>query len=115
MGNRRCAPDFAQAVQEVVHVRASRLFPFFKVVLITNGSGLDLAPVQEGLRYFTRKDEIWIKLDAGTQDYMDRVNRSEVPLDKMMENTWLIGQKRPIIIQSLFPLLHGCGTAAGGD
>jgi wyosine [tRNA(Phe)-imidazoG37] synthetase (radical SAM superfamily) len=77
------------------------------MVLITNGTWLDLSPVQEGLRYFTRDDEIWIKLDAGTQAYMDRVNRSEVSLDKVMENTRLIGRKRPIVIQSLFPLIAG--------
>jgi wyosine [tRNA(Phe)-imidazoG37] synthetase (radical SAM superfamily) len=100
-------PKFAEAVQEVVHVRARRVLPFFKLVLITNGTGLDLDPVQEGLRYFTREDEIWIKLDVGTQELMDRINRSRVPLDKVMENTWLIGRKRPIIIQSLFPLLGG--------
>jgi hypothetical protein len=44
---------------------------------------------------------------AGTQAYMDRVNRSEVSLDKVMENARLIGRKRPIIIQSLFPLIAG--------
>ncbi len=100
-----CA-NFAEAVQSVVHVRACGL-PFFKMVLITNGTGLNLPQVQEGLRYFTRDDEIWIKLDAGTQAYMDRVNRSEVPLDKVMDNARLTGRKRPIIIQSLFPLIAG--------
>jgi wyosine [tRNA(Phe)-imidazoG37] synthetase (radical SAM superfamily) len=98
---------FAEAVQTVVHVRARRFHPFFKMVLVTNGTWLDLRPVQEGLQYFTREDEIWIKLDAGTQAYMDRVNRSEVALDKVMENAWLIGRKRPIVIQSLFPLVDG--------
>jgi wyosine [tRNA(Phe)-imidazoG37] synthetase (radical SAM superfamily) len=101
-----CA-KFAEAVEEAVHVRARRVLPFFKLVLITNGTGLDLDAVQAGLRYFTRDDEIWIKLDAGTQDCMDRINRSKVPLDKVMENAWLVGRKRPIIIQSLFPLLNG--------
>jgi wyosine [tRNA(Phe)-imidazoG37] synthetase (radical SAM superfamily) len=97
---------FAEAVQEVVHVRARRVLPFFKMVLITNGSNLDSDAVQDGLRFFTCDDEIWIKLDAGTQECMDRINRSQIPLDKVMENTWLIGRKRPIIIQSLFPLLN---------
>jgi wyosine [tRNA(Phe)-imidazoG37] synthetase (radical SAM superfamily) len=101
-----CA-KFAEAVQEVVHVRARRVLPFFKLVLITNGTALDVDPVQEGLRFFTREDEIWVKLDAGTQECMDRINRSKIPLDKVMENAWLIGRTRPIIIQSLFPLLGG--------
>jgi wyosine [tRNA(Phe)-imidazoG37] synthetase (radical SAM superfamily) len=98
---------FSDAVQETVHVRARRLFPFFKIVLMTNGASLDLDPVRDGLRYFTGEDEIWIKLDAGTQVWMDRINRSNIPLDRVMENAWLIGRKRPIIIQSLFPLLGG--------
>jgi wyosine [tRNA(Phe)-imidazoG37] synthetase (radical SAM superfamily) len=101
-----CA-NFSEAVQEVVHVRARGFHPFFKMVVVTNGTGLDLPNVEEGLKFFTREDEIWIKLDAGTQAYMDRVNRSEVSLDKIMENARLIGRKRPIIIQSLFPLIAG--------
>ncbi len=98
---------FAEAVQAVVHMRALQLLPFFKLVLITNGTWLDLRPVQEGLRYFTREDEVWIKLDAGTQAYMDRVNRSEISLDKVIKNALLIGRRRPIVIQSLFPLING--------
>jgi wyosine [tRNA(Phe)-imidazoG37] synthetase (radical SAM superfamily) len=104
-GEPALCPIFAEAVQEVVHVRARRVLPFFKMVLVTNGTCLDQEPVQDGLRYFTREDEIWIKLDTGTQQGMNRINRSQIPLDKVMENAWLIGRKRPIVIQSLFPLL----------
>jgi wyosine [tRNA(Phe)-imidazoG37] synthetase (radical SAM superfamily) len=96
---------FAQAVQAVVHVRARGLHPFFKLVLITNGTWLELDRVQKGLQYFIREDEIWIKLDAGTQEYMDRVNRSEVPLEKVLQNACQIGRKHPIVIQSLFPMI----------
>jgi len=101
-----CA-KFAEAVQEVVHVRAMRLHPPFRLVLITNGTRLDQRHVLNGLQYFTRDDEIWIKLDAGTQEYMDRVNQSIVPLEKVLDNACLIGRKRPIVIQSLFPLIGG--------
>jgi wyosine [tRNA(Phe)-imidazoG37] synthetase (radical SAM superfamily) len=96
---------FAQAVQAVVHVRARGLHPFFKLVLITNGTWLELDRVQKGLQYFIREDEIWIKLDAGTQEYMDRVNRSEAPLEKVLQNACQIGRKHPIVIQSLFPMI----------
>ena len=79
-GEPTLSPRFAEAVQVVVHVRARSPRSFFKLALITNGTGLDLRPVQESLQYFTHEDEIWIKLDAGTQQHMDRVNRSQVPL-----------------------------------
>jgi wyosine [tRNA(Phe)-imidazoG37] synthetase (radical SAM superfamily) len=106
-GEPTLCPKFEEVVQAVTHVRARRAHPFFKLVLITNGSGLDLPAVQEGLRYFTSEDEIWIKLDAGTQNYMDRVNRGEASLVKVLDNIWLIAHRRPIIIQSLFPMIDG--------
>jgi wyosine [tRNA(Phe)-imidazoG37] synthetase (radical SAM superfamily) len=106
-GEPTLCPNFAEAVQVVVHVRARSPHSFFKLALITNGTGLDLRPVQESLQYFTHDDEIWIKLDAGTQEYMNRVNRSEVPLEKVMENILLVGRQRPVIIQSLFPRVLG--------
>jgi wyosine [tRNA(Phe)-imidazoG37] synthetase (radical SAM superfamily) len=103
-GEPTLCPNFVDAVQTVVHMRARSPHSFFKVALITNGTGLDLAPVQDGLRYFTSDDEIWIKLDAGTPTYMDRINHGQAPLEKVVANILLVGKKRPIIIQSLFPL-----------
>ncbi len=106
-GEPTLCPKFEEAVQAVTHVRARKTFPFFKLALITNGTGLDRPAVHEGLRYFTSEDEVWIKLDAGSQAYMERVNRSEVSLGKVMDNIHLIGHKRPVVIQSLFPLING--------
>lgn len=104
-GEPTVSPNFAEAIQVVVHVRARHPNSFFKLALITNGTGLDLRPVQDSLQYFTHDDEIWIKLDAGTQAYMERVNRSKVSLEKVIANTLLVGRQRPIIIQSLFPMV----------
>jgi wyosine [tRNA(Phe)-imidazoG37] synthetase (radical SAM superfamily) len=106
-GEPTLCPNFAEAVQVVVHVRARSPHAFFKLALITNGTGLDLRQVQESLQYFTPDDEIWIKLDAGTQDHMNRVNRSEVPLEKVLSNILLVGRQRPVVIQSLFPMAFG--------
>jgi wyosine [tRNA(Phe)-imidazoG37] synthetase (radical SAM superfamily) len=106
-GEPTLCPNFAAAIQVVVHVRARSPHAFFKLALITNGTGLDLRPVQESLQYFTPDDEIWIKLDAGTQDYMNRVNRGKVPLEKVLSNILLVARQRPVVIQSLFPLAFG--------
>ncbi len=100
-------PLFAEALQAVVHTRALGEFSFFKLVLITNGTGVDLPHVRRGLKYFTRRDEIWIKLDGGTQAYINKVNRSEAPLEKILENILLLGRQRPVVIQSLFPAIDG--------
>lgn len=104
-GEPTLAANFIEAVQAVVRVRA--LGDFFKIVLITNGTGLDQPAVLRGLEFLTSSDEIWVKLDGGTQSFVDKVNRPNVPLGKILSNILLIGQKRPIIIQSLFPAIHG--------
>ncbi|MCI0534610.1 MAG: hypothetical protein L0Z50_05225 [Verrucomicrobiales bacterium] len=106
-GEPTLCPRFAEAVQAVIHVRAVGQFPFFKIVLITNASGLDRPDVQDGLKFLTSLDEIWAKLDAGTQAYMDKINRAQLPLEKILANILAIARQRPIIIQSLFPSLNG--------
>ena len=105
-GEPTLCPNFLDAVRAVVHVRATGRFPFFKIVLITNASGLDLRDVQEGLRLFTPEDEIWAKLDAGTQGYMDCVNHPDCPLEKIVRNILFTARQRPVTIQSLFPMIN---------
>jgi len=104
-GEPTLSPRFAEALEAVVHVRALSGLPFFKLVLLTNATGLDLPHVQQGLKFFTRSDEVWAKLDGGTQAYVNRVNRSEVPLEKILSNILMLGRQRPVGIQSLFPAL----------
>ncbi len=105
-GEPTICPNFLDAVRTVVHLRALGRFPFFKIVLITNAARLDGPAVQEGLKLFTKNDEVWAKLDAGTQDYMDKVNHPACPLEKILANILLVARQRPVIIQSLFPLLN---------
>ena len=106
-GEPTLSPSFVEVVSEVIHIRSLGRFPFFKIVLITNASGLDLPEVRAGLANFTADDEIWVKLEAGTQAYLDRVNRANVTLKKLMSNILLIARERPVVVQSLFPLIDG--------
>ena len=104
-GEPTLAANFIAALQAVVRVRA--LGDFFKIVLITNGTGLDLPPVLRGLEFLTKSDEVWIKLDGGTQSFIDKVNRPDVKLEKILANIRLVGKLRPVVIQSLFAAIHG--------
>ena len=105
-GEPTLAPNFAEALQEVIHVRALGGFPFFKIILITNATALDRPQVQESLKRLTNSDEIWVKLDGGTQDYLNRVDRPKVPLEKVLANILALGRQRPVVIQSLFPAIR---------
>lgn len=110
-GEPTLCPNFLDAVRAVVHVRALGQRPFFNLVLLTNATGLDLRDVQEGLKLFTPRDEIWAKLDAGTQLYMDRVNHPDCSLEKILANILATARERPVIIQSLFLLLDDQGPS----
>ena len=106
-GEPTLSPNFDQAVEAVLRVRSQRP-QFFKIVLISNTAGLFLPHVQRGWRQLSVEDEIWLKLEAGTQKYMKRVNRPDhMTLQNVMANILQIGRERPIVIQSLFPLLDG--------
>jgi wyosine [tRNA(Phe)-imidazoG37] synthetase (radical SAM superfamily) len=107
-GEPTLSPNFAEAVQTVVHARAMGGFPFFKIVLITNATGLNLPQVQEGLKHFTKADEIWAKLDCGTQSYLNKLARPNgISLEKVLSNILLLARRRPVVIQSLFPAING--------
>jgi wyosine [tRNA(Phe)-imidazoG37] synthetase (radical SAM superfamily) len=95
--------NFDEVVTEVLGIR--KLLSPFKLVLITNGTGLHRTAVQRGLDILSETDEIWIKLDAGTEAYMRRLNCTEIPIEHVLSNIVAVGQKRPVIIQSLFCLI----------
>ena len=110
-GEPTLCPQFAEAIESVVHVRAKIDGGFFKIVLITNGTGFEHPLVQKGIALLTNQDEVWAKLEAGTQSYMDNVNRSQIPLEKVVENIRQMARLRPVMIQSLFPSLSGRGPS----
>jgi len=103
--------QFQEVVEAVVHIRAMSGHPFFKLVLVTNATGLDREPVIAGLKYFNSQDEIWCKLDGGTQAYLDRVNRPQMSQERILHNILMLALQRPVVIQSLFPAINGAGPA----
>jgi wyosine [tRNA(Phe)-imidazoG37] synthetase (radical SAM superfamily) len=110
-GEPTLCPNFLAAVQEVARIRKLPLFPAFKMVLITNGNGLNSPSVREGLKLFLDTDEIWIKLDAGSQEYMNRINRTRASIESVLANILALGKARPIVIQSLFCSINGSGPS----
>lgn len=105
-GEPTLCPKFLELVQTVAHVRAMARVPFFKIVLITNASHLDDPQVQAGLKVFTAQDEIWAKLEAGTQAYFEKVNGADISLEKVISNILVVAKQRPVVIQSLFPMIN---------
>lgn len=101
--------QFLEATKAVIDLRASGRN--FKTVLITNSTALDRPRVQQGLGLLAREDEVWAKLDGGTQEYVSRLNGGNVALDKILANILLVARQRPVVIQSLFPAIDGQGPS----
>lgn len=104
-GEPTLSEHFAEAVEAVARVRA--VGRFFKIVLLTNSTALDSPQVLGGLRFFTIEDEIWAKLDGGTDEYIRKVNGATMPLEKILNKILNLGRRRPVVIQSLFPAING--------
>jgi wyosine [tRNA(Phe)-imidazoG37] synthetase (radical SAM superfamily) len=81
-----------------------------KIVVITNATLFHQRRVQEALAYLDEHNgEIWAKLDAGTEPYYRRIERTSVPLRRVLDNILAAGRVRPIVIQTMFLKFEGEG------
>ena len=51
--------------------------------------------------------EVWAKLEAGTDEYYQIVERTKVPFRRVLDNISAAAKVRPIVIQSLFMRING--------
>lgn len=96
---------FVEATRAVVQLRHQGRS--FKIVLVTNSTALDQPPAQEGMGLLSPTDEVWVKLEAGTQEYQNRISGSAIALEKILGNILLVASQRPVVVQSLFPAIDG--------
>lgn len=83
-----------------------------KMVLITNASSFHRPHVQRGLRILdAHQGEIWAKLEAGTEAYFKRIDRTPIPFRQILDNIASAAQERPLVIQSLFMRVEGVAPA----
>ena len=106
--------EFPAVCTMLAELQAARPGLDFKLVLITNSTLVDRAPVLKGIgRLLSRNGEVWAKLDAGTEAWYQRVNVSRFSLDRIEANLIRLGRSHPFSIQSLFCALDG--EAPGED
>jgi wyosine [tRNA(Phe)-imidazoG37] synthetase (radical SAM superfamily) len=79
-----------------------------KMVLITNASMFHRPHVQRGLEILDENNgEIWAKLEAGTEEYFQLVDRTPIPFQQILDNITTAAKIRPLVIQALFMRVHG--------
>jgi wyosine [tRNA(Phe)-imidazoG37] synthetase (radical SAM superfamily) len=106
-GEPTTSPEFPEIVRAVAEIKIRRTLPDVKLVLITNASMFHRPPVRQALQVLdANKGEIWAKLEAGTEAYYHQVDRTTIPLARILSNVTEAAQVRPLVIQALFLRLH---------
>jgi len=108
-GEPTSAREFEQVIDIITRVKADFLLPdALKLVLITNGSLISKAYVQNGLRQIAKfNGEIWFKLDSVTQAGRQRTNRTRAGLQRMRENLQTAALLCPTWLQTCVFKLDG--------
>jgi wyosine [tRNA(Phe)-imidazoG37] synthetase (radical SAM superfamily) len=99
---------FREACGLVANLLEKHGLPDTKIVVISNATLLTRQSVVDSLEFLDRHNgEVWAKLDAGTQAYYERVERTSIPLSRVLANIAAAGRHRPLVIQSLFMKIDG--------
>ncbi len=107
-GEPTACPRFAEAVQRVAEVKASLASDDVSLVLITNATLLQRPPVCRGLAALhAAGGVVWAKLDAGSDAYYRCIDRSRVPLQRILDNLLHHGRQHPLVIQTMLVKLMG--------
>jgi wyosine [tRNA(Phe)-imidazoG37] synthetase (radical SAM superfamily) len=100
-------PWFPEAARILAEERTAAALAI-PVRVITNATMLHVPRVAEALRLLdAHRLDVWGKLDAGTEAYYAVVDRSRVPLRRVLDNLLLCARERTLTIQALFARHHG--------
>lgn len=102
---------FPGAVARVRAVRAKygldgTTGPRVPIRLLTNATMLHRERVRAAL---PDVDEVWAKLDAGTEDYFRKVDGTTFPFARILRNLAETAAARPLVLQSMFCAFDGMG------
>lgn len=107
-GEPTSSPLFATAIEKLAELKAELGLSKVKTIVLTNATLLHLAPVKRGLELLEQApSDVWCKLDAGSEEYFQKVNRSKFALKHCIDNILALAKRRPVTIQSMFMRLDG--------
>ena len=111
-GEPTCAAGFGDAVEVAATIKRRLGLDDVKLVVITNASRMLGPQMQQALPILDANNgEIWAKLDAGTEEYFQRVNRpqEQITLQQVVDGIIAVAREREIVIQTLMLKIDGAG------
>jgi len=84
-GEPTLSPAFPDALKLAENIRAETA-PSARLVIITNGAGLLQPQIFSLLKEYALlpTTDIWLKVDAGTEDWYNKINRCAIPYEKLI-------------------------------
>ena len=110
-GEPSLSSDFPDALGLTAHIR-NELVPSAELVLITNGAGLlepELFSLLRDAANGSPALNIWLKLDAGTPGWYQKLNRTAIPFEKLIAKIKEIAACAPVTIQTMLCAVDGRG------
>lgn len=99
---------FDFAVELAAVLKAAHHLADVKIIVLSNMTVTGRDAVRRGFELLDQNNgEVWAKLDAGTQNYYENIDRGRVPLEKTLANILDTGRRRPLVIQTLLMRLDG--------
>lgn len=107
-GEPTTCPGFLEAVRYAADLKHELGLKDVKLTVLTNATRFHRPEVQAAFDVmYENNGEIWAKLDAGTEGYYDRVDRTRVAFDTVVRNLRDAAARWPLVIQSLFMRIGG--------
>jgi histidinol dehydrogenase len=97
--------DFPPALKRAGSIR-DEMVPSAELVLISNGAGL-LQPALFSLLRAAAALNIWLKLDAGTPEWYQAVNRAAIPFEKLITRIKEFTACAPVTLQTMLCAVDG--------
>lgn len=112
-GEPTVATDFKEAVERLAPLK-DQIAPEIDWVLISCSAGLNRPDVKSAIDLMAQhQGRFWLKLDAGTPEGYQQVNRSRMQFTRILTNILSTARRHPIIVQSLFCRWQGILPNAG--
>lgn len=101
-GEPTLSPSFSDALKLAQNIRRE-LSPSSQLVVITNGTGLLQEKIFANLKEASEDTSlnIWLKLDAGTAEWYQKINRSQIPFEKLIGKIKEFTACAPVTIQTM--------------
>jgi len=107
-GEPTLSPAFPDALKLAEDIRAKNA-PSAKLVVITNGAGLLQPRIFSLLKEYALlpTTDIWLKVDAGTQDWYNKIDRCAIPYEKLITAIKEFVLCSPVTIQTMLCAIGG--------